>query len=137
MKHIIAMLVIAALLAACATTTSSTGRRQYVGAVSQAELNQLGAQAFTDALQHYRRVRAQVLELARQENFDEIRRLVPAQVRPAYDRVKETLEALTGQRSLAVAATVAPPAGATPSPAPPASSSSPLSPTPALRLGRG
>ncbi|GAB2733492.1 hypothetical protein GCM10027019_11100 [Melaminivora jejuensis] len=101
---------------------------------------QPGAQAFTDALQHYRRVRAQVLELARQENFDEIRRLVPAQVRPAYDRVKETLEALTGQRSLAVAATVAPPAGATPSPAPSASSassSSPLSPKPALRLGRG
>lgn len=51
MKHIIAMLVIAALLAACATTTSSTGRRQYVGAVSQAELNQLGAQAFTEAKQ--------------------------------------------------------------------------------------
>ncbi|TWT22266.1 M48 family metallopeptidase [Luteimonas marina] len=51
MRHTIALLVIAALLAACATTTSSTGRRQYVGAVSQDQLNQLGAQAFTEAKQ--------------------------------------------------------------------------------------
>ena len=34
------------LLAACATTTSSTGRKQYVSAVSQQQLNQLGTQAF-------------------------------------------------------------------------------------------
>lgn len=34
--------------AACATTTSPTGRTQYVGAVSQEQLNQLGAQAFTE-----------------------------------------------------------------------------------------
>ena len=34
------------LLTACATTTSSTGRKQYVGAVSQEQLNQLGIQAF-------------------------------------------------------------------------------------------
>ena len=34
------------LLAACATTTSPTGRTQYVGAVSQQQLNQLGEQAF-------------------------------------------------------------------------------------------
>lgn len=40
---------IATLLAACATTTSPTGRRQSVGAVSQEQLNQLGAQAFTQA----------------------------------------------------------------------------------------
>ena len=33
---------------ACATTTSPTGRTQYVGAVSQQQLNQLGAQAFAD-----------------------------------------------------------------------------------------
>lgn len=39
-------LVCALLLSACATTTSSTGRKQYVGAVSQAQLNQLGTQAF-------------------------------------------------------------------------------------------
>ena len=51
MRHTIAMLVVVALLAACATTTTSTGRRQYVGAVSQAQLNQLGAQAFTEAKQ--------------------------------------------------------------------------------------
>ena len=37
---------IAAALAGCATTTSPTGRTQYVGAVSQAQLNQLGTQAF-------------------------------------------------------------------------------------------
>lgn len=37
---------IAAIVAGCATTTSSTGRTQYVGAVSQQELEQLGAQAF-------------------------------------------------------------------------------------------
>lgn len=35
-------------IAACATTTSPTGRTQYVGAVSQEQLNQLGAQAFTE-----------------------------------------------------------------------------------------
>lgn len=39
-------LVCTLLLGACATTTSSTGRKQYVGAVSQQQLNQLGAQAF-------------------------------------------------------------------------------------------
>lgn len=37
---------IAASVAACATTTSPTGRKQYVGAMPQAQLNQLGAQAF-------------------------------------------------------------------------------------------
>ncbi|MBP6748491.1 MAG: M48 family peptidase, partial [Xanthomonadaceae bacterium] len=36
----------AATVAGCATTTSSTGRKQYVGAVSQQQLDQLGAQAF-------------------------------------------------------------------------------------------
>lgn len=36
-------------VAACATTTSPTGRTQYVGAVSQAQLDQLGLQAFTQA----------------------------------------------------------------------------------------
>lgn len=43
-------LAVAATLAvaACATTTSPTGRRQYVGAVSQSQLDQLGAQAFAE-----------------------------------------------------------------------------------------
>ena len=36
-------------VAACATTTSPTGRTQYVGAVSQAQLDQLGLQAFAQA----------------------------------------------------------------------------------------
>ena len=35
-------------VAACATTTSPTGRTQYGGAVAQEQLNQLGAQAFTE-----------------------------------------------------------------------------------------
>lgn len=39
-------LVCALLLSSCATTTSSTGRKQYVGAVSQQQLDQLGTQAF-------------------------------------------------------------------------------------------
>lgn len=38
--------VIAATVASCATTTSPTGRKQYVGAVSQEQLNQLGAESF-------------------------------------------------------------------------------------------
>lgn len=40
--------VCALWLAACATTTSPTGRTQYVGAVSQEQLNQLGAQAYAE-----------------------------------------------------------------------------------------
>jgi len=51
MKTLLLSLAITATLAACATTTSPTGRRQYVGAVSQAELNQLGAQAFAELKQ--------------------------------------------------------------------------------------
>ncbi|MCL7714854.1 M48 family metallopeptidase [Stenotrophomonas mori] len=41
-------LALAALLASCATTTSPTGRRQLVGGYSQAQLDQLGAQAFAE-----------------------------------------------------------------------------------------
>lgn len=51
MKALLLSLAISASLAACATTTSPTGRKQYVGAVSQAELNQLGAQAFAELKQ--------------------------------------------------------------------------------------
>lgn len=49
MKRALLGAVIACLVTACATTTSPTGRKQYVGAVSQDQLNQLGAQAFADA----------------------------------------------------------------------------------------
>jgi len=49
MKHLILSAAIIAALTACATTTSSTGRRQYVGGVSEQQLNQLGAQAFVEA----------------------------------------------------------------------------------------
>lgn len=48
MKRILPGLVLAALMAGCATTTSPTGRTQYVGAVSQAQLEQMGAQAFAE-----------------------------------------------------------------------------------------
>lgn len=47
--RVIALGLACALLAsACATTTSSTGRKQYVGAVSQQQLDQLGTQAFDE-----------------------------------------------------------------------------------------
>ena len=51
MKPLLLGLALTTALAAtavsgCATTTSPTGRTQYVGAVSQQQLNQLGAQAF-------------------------------------------------------------------------------------------
>jgi predicted Zn-dependent protease len=49
MKHWILAASIAAIVTACATTTSSTGRKQFVGAVSQEQLNQMGAQAFAEA----------------------------------------------------------------------------------------
>ena len=46
LKPLLLGLAIASAVSACATTTSPTGRRQVVGAVSQEQLNQLGAQAF-------------------------------------------------------------------------------------------
>ena len=49
MKAWILSAAIVAVLAGCATATSSTGRKQYVGGVSQEQLNQLGAQAFVQA----------------------------------------------------------------------------------------
>ncbi|WP_027079445.1 M48 family metallopeptidase [Luteimonas mephitis] len=48
MKKLLLGLAIAAGVAACATTTSPTGRTQYVGAVSQDQLNQMGALAFAE-----------------------------------------------------------------------------------------
>ena len=48
MRKLLLSLAIAAAVAGCATTTSPTGRTQYVGAVSQAQLDQLGAQAFAE-----------------------------------------------------------------------------------------
>lgn len=49
MKNVVLGLSIAVLATACATTTSPTGRSQRVGAVSQEQLNQMGAQAFAQA----------------------------------------------------------------------------------------
>ena len=48
-KALLLGVAITVLAAACATTTSPTGRRQVVGGVWQAELDQLGAQAFAEA----------------------------------------------------------------------------------------
>ena len=50
-KTLLAGVLASALLVACATTTSPTGRTQYVGGVSQQQLNQLGEQAFAEAKQ--------------------------------------------------------------------------------------
>jgi len=49
MKSWMLAVAIATALTACATTTSSTGRKQYIGGVSQQQLDQLGAQAFAEA----------------------------------------------------------------------------------------
>jgi predicted Zn-dependent protease len=48
MRTLLLSLALATLVAGCATTTSPTGRTQYVGAVSQQQLDQLGAQAFAE-----------------------------------------------------------------------------------------
>jgi predicted Zn-dependent protease len=49
MKSLLLSLAVAAAITGCATTTSPTGRTQYVGAVSQQQLDALGAQAFAEA----------------------------------------------------------------------------------------
>ena len=49
MKPLLLALAVTAVVAGCATTTSPTGRTQRVGAVSQEQLNQLGAEAFAQA----------------------------------------------------------------------------------------
>jgi predicted Zn-dependent protease len=48
MRPLLLSTAIAMAASACATTTSPTGRTQYVGAVSQQQLDQLGAQAFAE-----------------------------------------------------------------------------------------
>jgi predicted Zn-dependent protease len=49
MKSPLLGIALVCALTACATTTSPTGRTQQVGAVSQQELDQLGAKAFAEA----------------------------------------------------------------------------------------
>ncbi|MGY1426097.1 M48 family metallopeptidase [Lysobacter sp. A289] len=48
MKRLLLGVAMAAVVAACATTTSPTGRTQAVGAISQQQLDQMGAQAFAE-----------------------------------------------------------------------------------------
>ena len=64
-------------------------------------------QDFNRSMAHYRQVRARMLECARQGDFDTIRQLVPEQVRPAYDRVKNALSALGDSTGRNVPATAA------------------------------
>ncbi|TZF90890.1 M48 family metallopeptidase [Cognatilysobacter lacus] len=49
MKSALLAFAITLALAGCATTTSPTGRKQMVGGISQAQLDQLGEQAFAQA----------------------------------------------------------------------------------------
>ena len=49
MKSLLFGLTLVTAIGGCATTTSPTGRTQYIGAVSQAQLDQLGATAFAEA----------------------------------------------------------------------------------------
>lgn len=48
MKFLLFSVATAIAICACATTTSPTGRTQHVGAVSQQQLDQMGAQAFAE-----------------------------------------------------------------------------------------
>ena len=48
-KAVLLGVAIATTIGACATATSPTGRKQYVGAVSQEQLNLMGEQAFAEA----------------------------------------------------------------------------------------
>ena len=49
MKPVLLVLALTAAVAGCATTLSPTGRTQYIGAVSQQQLDALGLQAFAEA----------------------------------------------------------------------------------------
>lgn len=64
MKTLLLAAAIALAASSCATTTSPTGRKQYVGAVSQKQLDQLGAQAFAEV----KAKKAQTTD-ARQRNY--------------------------------------------------------------------
>lgn len=55
-KSLVLSLAIVAGVSACATITSPTGRTQYVGAVSQQELNQMGARSFAQLKAQKRQV---------------------------------------------------------------------------------
>lgn len=52
---------------------------------------------FAAALQAYRGIRDEALALAHGERFDEVRRKVPEQVRPAYELVKQALSRLAAE----------------------------------------
>lgn len=64
MKSLLLALGIAIVAIGCATTTSPTGRTQYVGAVPQAQLDQLGAEAFAQM-----KAQQQVSTDSRQNNY--------------------------------------------------------------------
>ena len=63
-KTLLLSAAIVLAVSSCATTTSPTGRKQNVGAVSQQQLDQLGAQAFAEI----KAKKAQTTD-ARQRNY--------------------------------------------------------------------
>lgn len=71
---------IAAAVAACATATSPTGRTQYVGAVSQAQLNQMGVQAFAQL----KAQKAQTSNASQRSYAECVTRAVVAQLPPDW-----------------------------------------------------
>ena len=81
MKALALAVAIPLLLTACATATSPTGRKQMVGAVSQEQLDQLGAKAFAET-----RAKTPLSRDARQTAYvrcvvDAVVRELPANVR--------------------------------------------------------
>lgn len=80
----LAVAAAAALVAtACATATSPTGRTQYVGAVSQQQLDQMGAQAFTEQKAQMK----QTGDAAQKRYVDCVVRAVVAQLPPAQRQI--------------------------------------------------
>ncbi len=84
-KTVLLSVAIAAILAACATTTSPTGRKQYVGAVSQQQLNEMGAQAFAQLKQQ----KPQTTSASQRNYVDCVTRAIimqlPAQARSGWE----------------------------------------------------
>ncbi|CAM5782748.1 methyl-accepting chemotaxis protein [Castellaniella caeni] len=58
-----------------------------------------GQQVFEQALAAYRTTRARILSAAQHEQFDQVRSLISAQGRPAYERIKAALDMLSNQPS--------------------------------------
>lgn len=53
-----------------------------------------GPRQFEQAVQNYRSIRSQILAVARQEQFEQVRQLISAHGRPAYGRIRDALDRL-------------------------------------------